>query len=104
MLINLTEKNSHANSFFVRNMTCIPMSYFNSEGRIRELKGGFVDESQICGLFLLSCKPRDSRDVSNGADSFLFFFRPWCQVSSTGGLVLAAEALTICTVVTKRLF
>lgn len=52
MLINLTEKNSHANSFFVRNMTCIPMSYFNSEGRIRELKGGFVDESQICGLFL----------------------------------------------------
>lgn len=46
------------------------MSYFNSEGRIRELKGRFVDESQICGLFLLSCKPRDSRDVSNGADSF----------------------------------
>lgn len=38
--------------------------------RIRELKGRFVDESQICGLFLLSCKPRDSRDVSNGADSF----------------------------------
>lgn len=70
MLINLKEKNSHANSFFVRNMTCIPMSYFNSEGRIRELKGRFVDESQICGLFLLSCKPRDSRDVSNGADSF----------------------------------
>lgn len=38
--------------------------------RIRELKGRFVDESQICGLFLFSRKPRDSRGVSNGADSF----------------------------------
>lgn len=37
--------------------------------RIRELKGRFVEEREICGLFLFSRKPRDSRAVSNVADS-----------------------------------